>query len=492
MPWLHVQLSLLKLRWRRLDLQIGVASQTIVPPRTNYVIYRDPKTFVAGNCPPTTSPIYRTFIQRAKATPLTEDTEWVLAGQVDAEGSLDKFLQELVIVARVSALEGGHDYAHLRGLFHEGIEEVVRSCKVKGDTPLFDMLYALFACVISVADSRRAFQFELAEAPPPKVEDTKGGKPPPAAQPPAPPPNIDCTLLPQRVAIDLQAHLKRQSNEGALAYSAAAQTDSKKSLQFMTVVKHSLALRRQCDAFANIYQSDRILCDQLHVALTNASEQHYKKDKVISDALLQAIEAPTPAPTTGDVLIEWVQPDPPLDSPPNDTCVLLAFICPLGDDAATATPMMARSSVLQRSNVRELFSSLRTDLDHFKPASSVTGQFLAQRLRKLARTLRGIVISNIFEAPPEELEEEFEAALLQLLMSLQEDGVEPPVVPEGESPPPPSIPELLSSTKVQKLVKAVISILDVSNHAARVIHPELNCFIRKLLAPITVFSTGDS
>jgi len=486
MPWLHVQLSLLKLRWRRLDLRIGVASKAIVPPRTNYVIYRDPKTFASGTCPPTTSPIYRTFIQRAKATPLTDDTEWVLAGQVDAEGSLERFLQELVVVARVSVLEGGHDYAHLRGLFHEGIEEVVRSCKAKGASPLFDILCALFTCVVGVADTRRAFQFELAEAPPAKVEETKGGKPP-AAVAAAPPPNIDCGLLPQRVAIDLQAHLKRQSHEGALAYSAAAQTDFKKSLQFAAVIKHGLALRRQCDAFASIYQTDRILCDQLHVAMTHASEQHYKKEKVLSEVLLQAIEAPPPAPTTGDMMIEWVPADPPLDCPPSDACVLIAFICPLGENDESATPILARSPVLQRTSVRETFSTLRNDLDHCKPAATVAGAFLAQRLRKLARTLRGIVIANIFEAPPEELEAEFEAALLQLLLSLQDESVEPPVVPEVESPPPLEIPELLSAAKVQRLLKAITSILDVNNHAARVLYPEFSCFMRKLLAPLKVF-----
>jgi hypothetical protein len=489
MPWLHVQLSLLKLRWRRLDLQIGVASKTIVPPRTNYVIYRDPKTFADGSCPPTTSPIYRTFIQRATSTPLTEDTEWVLAGQVDIEGSLERFLQELVVVARVSALEGGHDYAQLRGLFREGIEEVVRSCstpekKKSKEEPPFDILYALFACVVGVADSRRGFQFELGEAPPPKVEDAKG-KAAPAPVAGVPPPNIDCTLLPQRVAIDVQAHLKRQSNEGALAYSATAQTDSKKSLQFMIVIKHALALRRQCDLFASIYQSERIICDQLHVALTHASEQHYKKDKVLNDALLQAIEAPVPAPTSGDVLFGWFRADPPLKSPPSDTCILLAFVCPLGEDAAT--PVMARSPVLQRSEVREFFSTLRCDLDHCKPAASVTGEFLAQRLRKLTRTLRGFVITNIFEAPPKELEAVFETALMELLTSLQDDSVEPPVVPEGGEAPPLAIPELLSAAKVQKLLKAIISLLDVNNHGARVIHPELSSFMRKALAPLKVF-----
>jgi hypothetical protein len=482
MPWLHVQLSLLKLRWRRLDLQIGVASKTIVPPRTNYVIYRDPKTFADGSCPPTTSPIYRTFIQRATATPLTEDTEWVLAGQVDLDGSLERFLQELVVVARVSVLEGGHDYAHLRGLFHEGIEEVVRSCKQRKEDPSFDILYALFACVVGVADSRRGFQFERGEAPPPKVEDAKG-KAAPAPVAGVPPPNIDCTLLPQRVAIDVQGHLKRQSNEGALAYSDTAQTDSKKSLQFMIVIKHALALRRQCDLFASIYQNERIICDQLHVALTHASEQHYKKDKVLNDALLQTIEAPVPAPTTGDVLFEWFRADPPLKYPPSDTCIN-AFVCPLGEDVPT--PVMARSPVLQRSEVRDFFSTLRVDLDHCKPAASVTGEFLAQRLRKLARTLRGFVITNIFEAPPKELEAVFETAMMELLMSLQDDSVEPPVVPEGESPPL-AIPELLAAAKVQKLLKAIISLLDVNNHAARIIHPELSSFMRVLLAPLKVF-----
>ena len=43
----------------------------------------------------------------------------------------------------------------------------------------------------------------------------------------------------------------------------------------------------------------RLLCDQLHVNLSVASEA-YKKARVVDDALLTAVETPVALPTSGD------------------------------------------------------------------------------------------------------------------------------------------------------------------------------------------------
>jgi hypothetical protein len=291
--------------------------------------------------------------------------------------------------------------------------------------------------------------------------------------------------LPRQVALDLQAHLKRQANEGALAYSASALTDAQKSIPFNTVLKHSFALRRECDTFASIFSVSRLLSDQLHVAFSQASE-HYKKKKIIDESLLQAVEEPTPLPVTGEVLFQWVPPSPPLECPPDDGCVLVALICPLGEDPAASSPFMARSEVLQKATLRNLFRSFCDDLDHCRPAVSVTGQFLQERLRTLIRSLRRVMVANIMDALPE-LEEEVESALLKLLSSLQDDAAESAPVGEDVEAPPLVLPQLVSATKAQKLLRAIISLLDVGNHAARINHPEFSCFLRKLLAPQSVF-----
>jgi len=488
LPWLHVQLCLLKLRWRRLDLQIGMASCAIEPERTNHVIYCDPKTFGKGVCPPTTSPLFRTFVSRAQAPELVEDTEWVLVGHVNAEGSAERYLKELVATVRIAVQEGGHDYTQLRGLFREGIEEVLRTCLVAETQPesaSFDLLHALFACVVASVDTRKALQFDLTGDAPPKADDPKGK--PAAATPTAAPPPIATASLPPRIGLDIQAHLKRQANEGALAYSLDALNAAKSNLLFSTVAKHALALRRECDTFFNIFPSDRLLCDQLHVNLSVASAD-YKKAKIIDDSLLQAIEMPSSSPSTGDVMIQWTTPDPPLRAPPDQCCIFLALICSFGSEQPeTAKPIVARSPVLEKVVIRRLLDSLNKDLDHCRPATAMTGEYMEQRLRTIAKDMRGIITpknnEDVIEAPDAKLD----AAVLRILLSLQEADAEPPPVGEDGEALPPSRPELLSASKVQHLLRAFIRLLDVSSHAARVVHPELSTFLRVVLEPMAIF-----
>jgi hypothetical protein len=428
---------------------------------------------------------------------LVEDTEWVLTGQVDAEGSLERYMQELLTAIRIALQEGGHDYAQLRTLFREGIEEVLRSCIIATraaktaapESTSFDLLHALFASVVSTAEMRKALQFENTGDPPPAAAADPKGKAPAAAAPAAVPPPIQAASLPPRIALDLQAHLKRQGNEGALAYSADAQASSKSSLLFSTVTKHALALRRECDTFSSIFQSDRLLCDQLHVNLSAASAD-YKKAKVLDDALLLAVETPPALPTNGDVLIQWTAPDPPLRAPPQLGCVFLAFVCTLGEEPETDAPLVARSPVLQRATIRGLSDSLGNDLDHCKPASAVTGEYMEQRLRTVAKDLRGIVPPKSNEEPVEVVDAALDAALLKLLLSLQDDGVEPPPVGDDGEPLPPTRPNLLSAAKVQRLIRALIRMLDVNSHAARVAHPELSTFLRAVLKPLAIFPVG--
>jgi len=383
----------------------------------------------------------------------------------------------------------------LRALFREGIEEVLRSCSrglgKKGipESSSFDLLYALFSCGVAVVEARKSLQFELSGDAPPAAVDPKA-KAPAAGGAGVPPPPITVASLPVRVGLDLQAHLKRQDNEGALGYSSNALADSKNSLLFSTVVKHALALRRECDTFSNIFQADRLLSDQLHVNLSVASEP-YKKARVVDEALLVAVETPVALPTTGDVLIQWMPPDPPLLAPPDSSCVFLAFICTLGEEPATAAPMVARSPVLQRATIRRLLDSLAIDLDHCKPAAAATGEYLEQRLRTLSRDLRGIVLpTKNSEDYVEPVEPKFDAALLKLLLSLQDDDAEPPPVGADGEALPPTCPKLLSAAKVQRLLRALIRLLDVNSRAERVSHQELSTFLRTVFTPLEVFHHG--
>lgn len=511
LPWLYVQFCMLKLVWRRLDLKVGETSRTAPPPATNHAKFRDPKTFASGICPSTSSPVFRTFLRRARAPPLADESEWDLVGPpgsavAGAAIGLEKFIEELLAVIRVAMHEGGHDYMQLRALLREGIEEVLRVCaghvQTVGDgLSSLDQLYSLFVCLAAVEDTRKALLFELEEAPKAAAVDPKAAKGAAAAAAPAAPGPVDAGALPLRIALDIRQHLKRQAHEGALAYSTTAQEDAKKSILFQTVLKHSAALRRECDTFANTHLADRLLCDQLHMAFSQASEA-YKSKKILSDDLLKAVDTPAATPHTGDVIIHWTQPEPHFGLVPSEFCALTIFICPYGEDPATSKPLVARVEDARRPALRSLLDILGADLDHCRPAVSVSGEYMELRLKMLARELRGAALGA-------HLEEEnhhdalLDKALIRLLLHLCEDSPDEPASPtaasgaagDGEASPEgedemPLRPETVSATKVQQLLKAVLHLLDVPNFTAKVHHEELNCFLRSVLAPFVVFREG--
>merc|ERR1719382_629229 len=147
--------------------------------------------------------------------------------------------------------------------------------------------------------------------------------------------------------------------------------------------------------FASVFHSDRLLCDQLHVALAQSSEA-YASAKILSETQLKAIEAPPETPTTGEVLIHWFAPDDlGATLPPGDACAFLMFFCPLADDAVAGQTAVARCSDVQRCKINRLWDGLCADLEHCKPATAgVTAEYIAGRLRYAAGILRGVCHGN--------------------------------------------------------------------------------------------------
>lgn len=472
LPWQYVQLSSLKLKWRRLTYTLGLAKVSASPDAPNAVLFRDPKYFATGLCPPTDSPLYRTFMERAQTPALEGESEWVPPAERIPEEGLQGFLQELLAVARLALREGGNDFQYLMQLFRESLEEVLRVELLLLQTdadrkPNFGRIHAHFGCFVAVAACRKALLFNEKEVP-------RGAPGPPA---------VDLDKLPTRAGLDMQRGLQRQSVQGALAYSQAALQAAQKQLLFRAVLRHLLALRRECDLFGGLFRPERLLCDQLHVTLAQASEA-YSKGRILDEALLQALESPPEeTPVSGDVLVLWTRPDltarastgPEL--PPSECLSILAFICastPADEEgeSAASKPLIARCNNVNLEGLRALANTLSADLGHTKPAAAVAAVHVERRLREVACTLRGSASTEAMLA-----DERLDAAISNLLTELAGDQADP----EGAAP------KLLDAQLVQAALQAMIRLLDPVVGAAQASHPALGAFLRAVMAPLDIF-----
>jgi len=435
LPWLFVQFCVLKLQWRRLARPGGP------PPAdaANAVWYRDETAFADGVCPPTRSPLFRTFLKRARVPLQIEEGEWRPRAQPPVAGSeeaLQAFLQEVAAAMQIGIYEGGHDVAQLASLAREGLEEVLAVKKFQPGGPpehaveaaadgegggeaateaqdasssaksqAYDAVHAFLCCLVALAESRKALRFRdpLAPEEPAAVEkggkDAKGGKKDAVA---AGPGVVDVSALPLRAALDIQRHVKRQPFEGGLAYSDAAQKELEKSVPFKTVVKHIEAIQQECATFDSLFHDERRLCDRLHVALARASDA-YAKAKVLDAEKLKALESPPQIVAGGHTLVHWMQPDVIVpepgvyDLPPSECCEFLLLVCPLGEDpeAAASEPFVARCPDVPRGALRQLADGLASDLAHCRPAAAVSSEYVEQRLRSVASVLRGARLGGV-------------------------------------------------------------------------------------------------
>jgi len=447
LPWQYVQFCLLKLRWRRLKHGLGLATSAPLDA-PNAVLYRDPKTFGSCICPATDSPLYRTFLERAKPPQIAQVSEWVPPYERKPQEALQLYMQEFVALLRLALKEGGNDLPQLLELLDEGLEEVLRTEVLLASErpPGYQQIYPFFACFAAVAKCRKALLF---------TDNPKG-----AAGPPA----VDAEKLPLRVALGMQRHLQRQAAEGALAYSAAALQTVQKQILFRSMMRQTIALRRECDVFGSLFSEMRLLTDQLHVALSQCCEA-YVKARVLDEALLKTLEAPEEVPSAG-VFVRWAPVDlraqarPPEGPAPCELMSLLIFFCPEGEESQ---PLIARS-VARLAAVQTLAEGLAKDLRNCRPAKAVATDYVEQRLREVARVLRPSLAED----------ERLEAALQQLLLELAEAA-------DAERP------VLLKSELVQAAVQAMILLLDPHLGAAQVSHKGLARFLRAVFAPSDLF-----
>jgi hypothetical protein len=479
LPWLYVEFCRLKLRWRRMCHETKQNKESAPLDASNHKRYSDPAAFADGICPPTDSPLFRTFMKCAYMPSLTQDSGWVPRPLTGEDDGLDKFLGELYAVLQIAVQQGGHDYAQLLALCLEGLEEVLRVARLKGETgsdlaSSAEKVHAVFACLVGIADCRKALFFVSAAGGPvaedPKAKDAKGKG---VADGPVP---IDCKLMPPRVRMDIQRHLKRQAWEGALAYSSAAQLDSSAFIPFRAAVRHARALRRECDLFSSIFHSERLACDQLHATLAQSSPA-YAKAKVLNESLLEGIKKPASVPTSSEILIAWSQPSAHATGKPASTfCGYSVFICPEATEGG-AQSLVARSRRVSRDSIKQLYDTLSTDLEHCLPADFVSAAFLAGRLRAATNAFRGSMTASGSEE--ELLDDEIEVGLRQLLDSLKGDV-------SGPLPGDDTAAEPLDAGKVRELLGALLQLLDRTSDAARVSHSGLSSFLRIIVKPLAI------
>jgi hypothetical protein len=469
MPYLYVQFCCLKLKWRRLDLKTRRIALAMAPPSDNKINYNGPNAFVDGVCPTPVSPVFRTFLKKARSPSLTADTAW-LNMQVKKE-ALDTFLKELLDVVRVAVVEGGHDYSQLIWLLMEGLCEIVDThvtSRQDPDESAFKPMYVFFLAIVTVSELKRALHFTVGD------NASGAGKGAP----------VDATQLPQQIALDIKMHLERQMFEGALAYSENAVLETTKTIGFQTVVKHLFALRKECDIFHSTTHAERVLCDQLHVAMINLSPV-YKQSKVIDDTLMKNLETPPDVPKEGNIMFFWAQADPGSSEALSiqATTTLMAFICPLQEDEDAPLPLVLQINGVRKQELRKLFDDLHVDLDHSRPAVGVATDYVEGRLRELVRILKGKGHEENSDTPDAVVD----GAVDKLLRSLAFDDPDA-AAPEDPNALPP-LPEKVEAKKVGALLRSLVRLLDLGAVAARNTHPELNRFLRRSLGPFGLFPT---
>jgi len=471
-PWNYVQFCKLKLRWRKLTYRLGLATTSCPLDAPNAILYRDPKTIATGICPATDSPLYRTFMERVKAPQTVVLSEWVPPYERQPEEGLQMYMQEFMGVAKLVLKEGGNDLQQLSELLDEGLEEVLRVeaqlLREPERTPDYRRIYPFFTCFSSIARSRKALLFPGKDAP-------KGA---------AGPPPVDLEKLPLRIGLDLQRHLQRQAAEGAVAYSSAALEAAKKQILYRSLIRHTMALRRECDLFGGLFMDVRLLTDQLHIALSQCCEAYFKA-RVLDESTLQLLESPSEVPVGGTIFVRWSQPElqataaagePSQSGPPPSECLsLLAFACAFdaeGTEPANSQPLVARSKTVHLATVQQLSDRLAQDLEHCRPAVAVASKYLEHQLREVARVLRGQVVAD-----PEEADARLDDSLQELLKEMAAEGE-----PEGQ------VPALLKSEPVQAILEVMIQLLDANAGAAQVTHLSLARFLRATLNSGDLFS----
>lgn len=472
-PWFYVQFCILKLKWWRLQMpQAGkIASPDKQEPHEKY---RGPRAFADGICPPTDSPVFRTFLRRSKAPPpLTFSTMWIPQEARTVQEDLSIYLKEVQEVMKIAVHVGGHDHTQLQALLREGLEEVLR---VRHDLPEEPdpqhLIYAFFSLLVAVTDLKKACHFE--------VNNTK----PTPGQAQAP---VDGATLPARIGHEIQQGLRRQAWEGALGYSESATQDSKIPLQLLQ--KYAFALRRECSVFSNLFQSERMLCDQLHVSLLQV--EHYKKSKALDASLIATLETPPEMPRTGDLLIHWMEPDVvPIVQHGNERSDFLVLICPRdlpaehpqAQNPHLNTPLVARGRELYRDSIRRLYDGLCNDLDHCKPAAAVSRDFMKQRLQTVSRVIGGGLYNTEIEGV---FDPDVDNAMKWLLLTLApgEATEQSTTQVAGSDMNLEQPPEHLDAEKVGILLQALVRMLEWSTAATRVCHPELSSFLRIVMDP---------
>jgi len=500
LPWLYVKFCVLKLQWRRLSRQVGAGPEAVPLNSSNHVKYSDSAAFSDGICPSTDSPLYRTFLEKAGAPQLIESTNWLLPANEAGYGEgLKAYVQQLHAVAKLATREGGHDSIQLLALFREGLEEVLWTAShglSQASTKVPGLIYAFFECLKGVAEARGALLFESpsaaqggTEAAAPPAKDAKSGKDAKGGAAGGVQ-NLDVADLPQRSVLEICGSLRCQGRgTQGLAYSPAALQDMQKQIPFTTVLRHALALRRECDTFGSLIHSERLLCDQLHVNLADNST--YMNARMVNkerlERLERLLELEVPAetvPTTGDIFIHWIAGDSGVSSELasqalDEQCSFILLACPLPDDSKENQILVARSSV-HKHDLRLLWDGLCKDVEHCRPAQAITTDHVAWRLCCAADILTGKRAA--VDGSHRDLQH-LDAAQ-QVFLAMEADNTNQSTADSSAAAG--TAADQADAKKVQGLLAALSRLLHERSSAAHVSHPALCRFLRLVLSPVQV------
>jgi hypothetical protein len=484
LPSMHVELGILKLRWRRLCM---IPSHGI----------ENPPPVPGGECkgisPPTLSFFFRPWTTVMRSPPLTAETDWRVRNDDEEPTSeqiiadLDSFLGEVRDAVAVCVKEGGHDFNQLEALLYEALREALRQYgRVDRDAlsnaTVHSVVGSLFNSLATASEKHEKLRLRPTEF----ITDDK----------------LTCPL-PLIVERAVTQGLARQGQHG-YGKEYCKYTEGYASVVTQrTAVLFLNALRRESAAFYHLNHDDKHTCDSLHVAL-QAGLPSYAAEACLNEESFPPVPKDfggLAEPLADQVISYWATAEANETNPyeGGSHSELVHFFVYLGPTEAPpvpedapeglepepdpTVPMVAVLRLIVRSEVRGQYDLFCEDVTNGKPASRAEAaasaaerrdgfatSYIRARLEDLQRCLRCDSAEGL-------------ERLLRYLADVEDGADLVPVVDAQRTV------ELLGCISKMLCVRA-----QPAGAASRVKHAAFNLYLRRLLRPFEVlgsFATPD-
>jgi hypothetical protein len=505
LPSLHVELCVLKLRWRRLCQIPGHGIEN--PPPV-------PGGECKGISPPTLSFFFRPWTTVMRSPQLTAETNWRVPDADDDTPSseqiiagLDSFLGEVRDAVAVCVKEGGHDFSQLEALLYEALREALRQYgQVDRDAisnaTVHGVVGSLFNSLATAAEKQEKLRLRPTEATTADVpgcgfSDDK----------------LTCPL-PLVVERAVTQGLARQGQHGyGKEYCKYTEAYAGVVTQ-RTAVLFLNALRRESAAMYHLNHDDKHTCDLLHVAL-QAGLPSYAAEACLTEESFP----PVPKDFGGlsdqlenQVISYWATAESNETNPfegnfsSSELVHFFVYLGPLTEGVPAqeegaaperdpSVPMVAVLRLIVRSEVRGQYDLFCEDVSNGRPAAvklvekgdaespaerrdGFEAAYIRARMQELERCLH-------CESPDGQGKGK-DKGLERLMRYLAK-------VEDGENLVP-----VVNAALTVELLDAISKMLCVraqpAGAASRVTHAALNLYLRQLLRPFEVlgsFATPD-